>query len=106
YVIYQQSNFRFDDRKVAAFQHSVAIPASWQGQDSANEISSPPFTLLKRRSPSGSTSVLELGTIDSIQEGVPALLQRQVVAAGNLHCDKLAVTQTESWNKYYPGAVA
>ncbi len=102
-----QSNLKFDNRQVAAFPHTVVIPTAWQQQTRTDLKQKETVTTFTRKSSIGGTSILQIGIVDSGDQGTKELLKKLFIAGAKSGLyPNLAVISIEPWSKYCPNALA
>ncbi|CAN5318048.1 hypothetical protein BH10CYA1_BH10CYA1_54920 [soil metagenome] len=102
-----QTNLKFNNLDLPPLTHNVVIPTTWQKQNSPNVALNETVTTFSRKAQTGGTSLLQIGTVDSSDQGTKELLKRLFTAAANSgRYPNLAVIAIEPWNKYYPNALA
>jgi len=102
-----QSNVKFDHRQIPVFPHSVVIQTTWQQKNETDLGQKKTATTFTRKSLTGETSILQIGTVDSGDQGTKELFKKLLVAAANSGLyPNLAVISIEPWSKYCPNALA
>ncbi len=102
-----QTNLKFNNLELPPLTHNVVIPTTWQKQNNPNVAPNETVTTFTRRAPTGGTSILQIGTVDSGDQDTRELLKRLLTATANSgRYPNLAVIAVEPWNKYCPNALA
>ncbi|MBX3075337.1 hypothetical protein KF913_15515 [Candidatus Obscuribacterales bacterium] len=102
-----KTNIKLEDRQLAALDHLVAMPPSWQDQTKAGDSSNQSITTFMRPSESTGVSLMQIGTVPSDPAGTQALLKQLLLKAVQSGMyPNFAVLGIESWGRYCPNALS
>lgn len=101
------THLRFQPQEIKQVAHAVQVATTWQKRASDGAESSTNEVTFDRSAPSGGSSILQIGTVDSGGLDTKQLLKKLfLTAAQSGKYPNLSLVSVEPWNKYYPNALA